>query len=150
MTLIVFLTLQTLCGTVGADDGPPRPAYERTEPTGTEIIHNEMPLQTYDLTEYKELGLLITDYHELWKYALNLEAQIISMKIEISALNSQVEIWKTAAEWEQKHALIWKTAYGEERKLRLSMEKSDRQTKWIPWAVVVAQSIAMAAIAIGD
>jgi len=127
-----------------------RPAYERTEPTGTEIIHNEVSLQTYDLAEYKTLGLLITDYHELWKYVLNLEAQIASMTIEITAINNQVEIWKTASVWEQKHASIWKTAYGEERKLRLSIEKSARQTKWIPWAVVVAQSIAMAAIAIGD
>lgn len=150
MTLIAFLALQILCATAGADERLQRPEYERTEPVGTELIANEIPLQTYTLTEYKKLGLLITDYHELWRYVIKQEAKIASMEIQMAALRNQVEIWKAAAGRSEKYNVILKAMYTEERDLRLSAQKGHRRTKWIPWAVVVAQSVAMAAVAISD
>lgn len=145
--LTAFLLLQTLCVTVEAKEAPEKPQFERMEPAGTEIVHNEAPLQTYTFGEYQELALLITDYHELWAYSLNLEAQIASLERELHSSNGKAELWKTATNNEKKHALFWKAAYKEERNLRLKTESGVRKTKWVPWAVVVAQSVAMAVVA---
>jgi hypothetical protein len=145
--LIVFLMSLTFCVIAGAEDVEVlKPDVKQQAPPGVEIVHDGVPLQCYNLAEYKELALLIIDYDDLWSYSVYAQNTIASMKNEIENLNEQISIWRSVTQRESKRAELWNKSYLAEKDYSLKLQESIRKTKWIPWAVVVVQSAAITAI----
>ena len=126
-----------------ADDKPERPSTHRFEPIGRTIIHEGVEYKAYTLEEYKRLGHLILDYHLLWTYALSLESEIESWKREKVDWKIRVETWKEAAEVQRARGDQLSEVFDAEHALRLRTEKQQRALGWVPWALVVVESIAI-------
>jgi len=128
---------------LAADDKPERPSAHRFEPIGQTIVHEGVEYKAYTLEEYKRLAHLILDYHLLWTYSLSLELEIESWKREKKDWQLRVETWKESAEVQKARGDQLSETFDAEHALRLRIEKQQRTLGWVPWALVVVESIAI-------
>lgn len=110
---------------------------------GRTITHEGVEYKAYTLQEYKQLAHLILDYHLLWSYSLSLEAEIESWKREKIDWKLRVETWKEAAEVQRSRGDQLSELFDAEHALRLKLEKNQRALGWVPWALVVVESVAI-------
>lgn len=131
-----------------AEDKPERPEVQYLVPQGTTCSIDGVEFKAYSFDEYKILKHIFTDYSGLWKYALSLEDDIISYKVEIARWKDRYELWKEAYEDEKDRSNIYFKAYKEEHAFRLRSEKGERMTRWIPWTLVVVESIMFGVVSV--
>ena len=74
---------------------------------------------------------------------MNLEDDIASLNNDIALWKMKYDIWKEQYEDQKDVTEVYKTAYTEEHKLRLRIEKSQRTLGWVPWALVIVESLAI-------
>lgn len=144
--LLIVSTLWTI--SLVADDRLERPNAHRVEPIGRTITHEGVEYKAYTLQEYKQLAHLILDYHLLWSYSLSLELEIESWKREKTDWKLRVETWKEAAEVQKSRGDQLSKLFDAEHALRLKIEKSHRTLGWIPWALVVVESVAIGVLGV--
>jgi hypothetical protein len=126
-----------------ADDKPQRPEAQRIEPPGKTIVHDGVEYRAYSLDEYKELKHLFVDYHSLWDYSLSIEDDVISMAEEIELWQFRVDGWKEESERQANYAKQLSSLFDKEHDLRLKLEKRNDMLGWVPWALVVVESVAI-------
>lgn len=102
----------------------------------------------FTLPEWKSYGLIVIDYYRLWDYSLSLEWQIESLEGTTETWKMKSDNWKTAMEDQKQRADGFYLAFNEERKLRLSNELKERVWGWVPWAIVIVESVAIGALGI--
>ncbi len=149
MLLMISMTWTLLCATPAAtDDSPTRPDTHRREPMGRSITQDGVEYKAYTLAEYKQLGHLILDYHLLWDYSLSLELDISSYERETVQWEFRMNTWKEATEAQRARGDILSKMFDEEHELRLGLEKQHKAFGWVPWALVVVESIAIGVLGV--
>ena len=121
---------------------------EFEEPEGSEKTIGGVQYQCYNFKEHKELGQLITGYHGLWDYVIELEEHNYSLLIQADAWRQKYEIWKAAADSQKLRGDEFSDLFKQEHDKRLKAQSSDKATLWIPWTLVVVESLALAALGI--
>ena len=156
VTLTILMTSMTLSPRLHAGDKP-EPAHDRPEkpetrhpgpPKGRQITHEGVQYIAFTLPEWKKYGLIVVDYYRLWDYSLSLELDIRLLNKDIDTLKMRVGIWKAATEDQKQRAETLSLMHSEERKLRLSNELKQRTFGWVPWVIVVVESVAIGALGI--
>ena len=142
--LTALLTLTALCGTANADDQ--RPTERLQLPQGRTLEAEGVEYKCFTLDEYKVVAHLVVDYNWLWEHTLKLERAnaLLTAKAEIQA--ERVSLWQSQVDTLERERDYLSKLFDEEHGLRLKIENRDRALGWIPWALVVAESIAIGAI----
>lgn len=126
---------------------PQRPQVERLEPVAAEVRDAAgRAWVCYTPDGGRELGHLLIDYHTLWAYAVSLEAEATAYKLEIGKWEARLELWRGVAEEQRRTVGLFRTAYTEEHRLRLETEGRESFYRWIPWGLMVVQSVVFVAI----
>ena len=86
---------------------------------------------------------MVLDYHTLWDYSLNLELEIASFERDAITWQLRVDVWKESAESQRARGDMLSKMFDEEHELRLKIETRQRMFGWVPWALVVVESIAI-------
>lgn len=148
MTLSVTL-LADETGPEAAHDRPERPEARHSDPPkGRQITQDGVEYIAFTKPEWQKYGLIVIDYYRLWDYSLSLEWEIRSLNKDIDTWKLQVDIWKAATEDQKQRAETLSIMHAEERKLRLSNELKQRTFGWVPWALVIVESVAIGALGI--
>lgn len=100
----------------------------------------------YTVDEYKSVAHLVLDYNWLWDHTLTLEQEKALLASKASIQLERVKLWQTQVESLEREREYLSKLFDAEHGLRLKIEKRDRALGWIPWALVVAESIAIGAI----
>lgn len=127
-----------------ADDN--RPAERRQLPPGRTLESEGTEYKCFTLDEYKSVAHLVVDYDWLWDHTLTLEQEsaLFAAKAEVQA--QRVELWQTQVESLEREREYLSKLFDSEHGLRLRLEARDRAVGWIPWAIVVLESVAIGAI----
>lgn len=142
--LIALVTL--IPYSIAAEDQ--RPSERVREPIGQIIEHEGTKYKAFTLEEWKQMAHLILDYHVIWDYSLNLELEIDSLKREAKLWEQRVDIWKSATDEQRARGDILSKLFDEEHKMRLKLEKQYRTLGWVPWTLVVVESIAFGIVGV--
>jgi len=136
--------LIALCTGAIADDN--RPAERRQLPPGRTLESEGIEYKCFTLDEYKSVAHLVVDYNWLWDHTLTLEQEraLLAAKAEVQA--QRVELWQTQVESLEREREYLSKLFDSEHGLRLRLEARDRAVGWIPWAIVVLESVAIGAI----
>ena len=145
--LVILMTWMTCCVGI-ADDKPPRPTEYRTQPLGRVITHEGVDYKAFTLNEWKQWGHLKLDYSLLWDYSLSLELEIASFERDIRSWQLRIDVWKTTAENERSRGDMLSSMFDEEHKLRLKIQRQQQMLGWVPWAIVVVESIAIGVLGV--
>lgn len=147
--LLAILTILTMCYAADANDTKlSRPETLRQEPAGRVITHEGVKYKAFTLDEWKEHAHIIVDYRLLWDYSLSLELDIKSFEADIKVWEMRVALWKETAESQKERGDILSSMFDAEHELRLKIERQHRATNWIPWALVVVESIAFGVVSV--
>lgn len=112
-------------------------------PIGQVIEHNGAEYKAFNLEEWKQVSHFILDYHLLFDYALSLEAEYDYIQEKFELYQDEVDLWKAEAKRQNKRGNILSKMFDREHKFRLSLEKRDKMWNWIPWTLVVVESVAV-------
>ncbi len=136
--------LIALCTGATAEDN--RPATQRQLPQGQTLNVEGVEYKCFTLDEYKDVAHLVVDYRWFWDHTLTLEREN-ALLVSMSEVQTQrVEIWKEQVESLEGEREFLSDLFDAEHGLRLKLEAKDRALGWIPWAIVVLESVAIGAI----
>ena len=120
----------------------------RSRPLGTQVELEGVPHRCFDLDEYKAIGHIWIDYLDLHKNAVFMLAQNRSLQLELELSGQRIKLWQDQAGREKDRGDLLKVAYDEEHKKLAAWQKQSRAMAWIPWVIVVAESLVIGAVGV--
>jgi len=107
---------------------PTRPIKQYEFPLAKEYLIDGIPHKCFekDGKGWKNIGHIVVDYRAFFPWANWADAQID----QINTIKEQGSIWRTIAERADHAHRVTSSAYAEEHKLRLSLQ---RDRKLVPW-----------------
>jgi hypothetical protein len=143
MLLILSMSLLASPLLTMADDELERPSTRIIEPQGKTITQDGVEYRAFTVEEFRALKHLFTDYHLLWDYSLSLENDITSMEREIELWKSRMSAWEDETKRQIAYSQQLSSLFDKEHNLRLKLEKRNDALGWVPWALVVVESVAI-------
>lgn len=125
-----------------------RPKAERWEPEGRIIEHEGAKYWAYTLEESRKMEHIFEDYHLMWKYITSVEVDILSYQREVKQWQFRVDNWKEASETQRRRGDMLSKMFDEEHRLRLNIESTHNKFNWVPWTLLVIESVAFGAIGV--
>ncbi len=127
---------------------PPLPPELRSRPPGEDITLEGRALRCFDLAQYKELGHIWIDYVSLYKYSIYMNGIRDSLELELGLTRQRVELWKQQAAREKERGDLLRVMYDQEHGRLVAWEKQSKAMAWVPWAIVVVESLVIGAVGI--
>lgn len=125
---------------------PPTKLYSITT-VGRHVMHDGESLRCYTLTEGKQVLIpMFADYRALFEASWVWEAQRAELESTILTLKAKIALNEGAISFYQDEADHWRKIAGDRD---LKLERSKRWS-WVPWGIVVVQSIAVSIVGISS
>jgi len=127
-----------------ANNEPKRPPALREAPASVLIEKDGVEYGCFTTGrngDYARLGHILIDYADLWNYAIYLETRRHSQKLELGFQSERVDLWKAQTAEEKQTAEYMKTLFDSETARRLNENKQAKALAWIPWSIVVVESL---------
>ena len=112
-------------------------------PDGRVLEVDGVRYKAFTLEEYKEIAHILVAYETMWDNTDLLENEYISLEQEKKFWLARVEIWRHAHDVQKERGNLYYNLWKSEHKLRLKNESYHKLATWIPWTVVVLESIAI-------
>jgi len=100
------------------------------------------------LDQYKQWGHVWIDYVALFRYAIHMEGIRGSLELELRFTRERVQLWEDQAKREKDRGDLLRVMYDQEHKKLAAWQKQSRALAWVPWVIVVAESLVIGAVGI--
>jgi len=142
------VTLALLTTHAVADDKG-APTVERELPAGRTVEVDGEQLKAFTAEEYAEVVKLEDDYRWFWSNWIRLSAaHAIAVNDELRIAKERVSLCRETLDLVSSDREILRDAWKDERRLRLEARNAAAVREWIPWALVVVESIAFGVVGI--
>ena len=132
-----------------ADGDRGAPTVERELPAGRTVEVDGETLHAFTARELAEIVKLEDDYHWFWANWLRLSAaHSIAVGEELQLAEKRVLICRESLDLVTADREILRAAWKDERRLRLDARNEARIREWVPWAIVVVESVAFGVVGV--
>ncbi len=105
-------------------------------------------MRCFDLAQYKELGHIWIDYVSLYKYSIYMNGIRDSLELELGLTRQRLELWKQQAAREKERGDLLRVMYDQEHGRLVAWEKQSKAMAWVPWTLVIVESLVIGAVGI--
>jgi len=84
----------------------------------------------------------------LFRYAIHMEGIRGSLELELRFTRERVQLWEDQAKREKDRGDLLRVMYDQEHKKLAAWQKQSRALAWVPWVIVVAESLVIGAVGI--
>lgn len=141
IVLLLVVTLPLFGRPASADEDKGAPTTRRELPAGRDVEIDGKPFVAFTPHEYAEVVKLEDDY--LWffdNWTLKLRSYDLALTEKQSALG-ELSLCRDSLKLVTSDRDILRTAWNDERRLRIDEQNAARAKEWIPWALVIIESI---------
>lgn len=122
-----------------ADSDPPqRPETELQEPPAIKL---ERDGRSYMCFAYggdaERLEYIIVDYHLLFGYAMSIEQEIASLRLDLSGHQAEMKRWQSLATEHRQRSDMF---YQDWLSARQRLERKDKWA-WVPWGIMALVTV---------
>jgi len=145
---LIVVTLTAFSPRVIGDEDTGAPTTRRELPEGRTVEVDGEQLRAFTPKELAELVKLEDDYlwfFDNWKLAIAAKSKALA---EVENRESRLSICKESLDLAVKDRDLLRVAWTDERRLRLEARNAAAVREWIPWALVVVESIAFGVVGV--
>lgn len=112
-------------------------------PEGRILEVDGIKYKAFTLEEYKEIAYILVAYESIWDDSDLIQEQNLSLEQERKLWVARVNIWKQTCDLQKERGDIYSKLWESEHLLRLKVQRQQTIVTWIPWTVVILESIAL-------
>lgn len=117
-------------------------------PEGKILEVDGIKYKAFTLEEYKEIAYVLVAYESMWEDSDLIQEQNFSLEQEKKLWIARVNIWKQTCGLQKERGDVYFKLWESEHLLRLKVQRQQTIATWIPWTVVILESIALATFGI--